>query len=134
VGCDGGAIVIYLDTHVVVWLYAGQLFRIPESAQGLMEAEQIRVSPMVVLELEYLHEIGRLTVGGATILESLASSIGLQVCALPFHRVAVEAMGQSWTRDPFDRIIAAHALCADAPLLTKDAAILANCRKAVWEV
>jgi PIN domain nuclease of toxin-antitoxin system len=38
----------------------------------------------------------------------------------------------SWTRDPFDRLIAAHAIVADAPLVTADQTILENLPLATW--
>ena len=124
---------IYLDTHAVVWLYAGELGRFPVSAQALMEEHELLVSPMAVLELAYLYEIERLLVDSSMIIESLEAAIGLRVCTLPFHRLVMEATAQSWTRDPFDRIIVANAICAESPLLTKDANILDNYKHAVWE-
>jgi PIN domain nuclease of toxin-antitoxin system len=41
-------------------------------------------------------------------------------------------MGLTWTRDPFDRMIAAQAVVADAPLLTADETILDNLPLATW--
>ena len=38
----------------------------------------------------------------------------------------------TWTRDPFDRLIAAHAIVAGAPLLTADRGILENLPLATW--
>ncbi len=123
---------IYLDTHVSVWLYAGQVERIPIAAQAMIEEHDVLVSPMAILELEYLHEIERLSVGASVIVESLEASLGLRVCALPFHRIVTESMAQKWTRDPFDRIIVANAICAGSPLITKDSSILANYSNATW--
>jgi len=131
-GCEQGAVVIYLDTHVIAWLYSGELSRIPPSAKALIEDRDLLISPMVILELSYLHEIERLSVAASMIVEALAATIGLRVCSLPFHRLVVEAMQQKWTRDPFDRIIVANALCAQSLLLTKDVAILQHCPSAVW--
>jgi PIN domain nuclease of toxin-antitoxin system len=133
VGCLGGAGVIYLDTHVAVWLYAGEVARIPVSAQASLETHELLISPMVVLELTYLHEVERLSVDAPVIVESLEASVGLRVCGLPFHQLVMEAMTQAWTRDPFDRIIAANAICAKSTLLTKDAVILEHCSFAKWD-
>ena len=124
---------IYLDTHVVVWLYAGEINRIPGSAQLMIEKHDLVISPMVILELEYLYEIKRISVNASVIVESLEASIGLQVCKLSFHRLVSEAIAQNWTRDPFDRMIAANAVCAKSRLLTKDETILNNCNSAFWE-
>ncbi len=38
----------------------------------------------------------------------------------------------SWTRDPFDRLIAAHAIVANAPLVTADRTIRENLPLAIW--
>ena len=124
---------IYLDTHVVAWLYAGELDRLSPFASERIEAEDVVISPMVVLELTYLHEIERLLVDAPVIIESLEAAIGLRVCTLPFHRLVMEAASQKWTRDPFDRIIVANAVCAQSPLLTKDRQILQHCQSAVWD-
>jgi PIN domain nuclease of toxin-antitoxin system len=37
-----------------------------------------------------------------------------------------------WTKDPFDRLIVAHALAADAILLTADGTIREHCPQASW--
>lgn len=123
---------IYLDTHVVVWAYAGEIERFPASVCSRIEESDLLISPFVLLELKYLHEIERLTVEPGVIYENLASTIGLTVCDLPLIRVISEAMPQTWTRDPFDRIITATATARDAVLLTKDETILAHYPKAFW--
>ena len=123
---------IYLDTHVVVWAYAGEIGRLPPSVCTRIEESDLLISPFVLLELKYLHEIERLTVEPGVIYENLASTIGLTVCDLPLMRVITEALPQSWTRDPFDRIITATAMARDAILLTKDETILAQYPKAFW--
>jgi PIN domain nuclease of toxin-antitoxin system len=47
--------------------------------------------------------------------------------------LAQTAVGLTWTRDPFDRVIAAHAIVADAPLVTADRTILDNLPLATWD-
>lgn len=124
---------IYLDTHVVVWAYAGETGRFPARVCEEIERNDLLISPLVLLELQYLKEIGRLTVDPGLIFESLASSIGLKICDLSLMRVVSEAMTQTWTRDPFDRMIVAGAKARDAALISKDQHILANYGKAFWE-
>jgi PIN domain nuclease of toxin-antitoxin system len=123
---------IYLDTHVVVWAYAGEIDRLPPAVCTLIEESDLLISPFVLLELKYLYEIERLTVEPGVIYENLASTIGLAVCDLPLMRVITEALPQTWTRDPFDRIITATAIARDAILLTKDEVIRAHYPKALW--
>ena len=50
---------IYLDTHVVVWLFLGDLTRLSQAAKTAISTHPIAISPIVTLELTYLHEIGR---------------------------------------------------------------------------
>jgi PIN domain nuclease of toxin-antitoxin system len=127
------AAIVHLDTHVVVWLYAGLLEKIPRKIQSLMNRSRLGVSPMAVLELDYLHEIGRLRVAADVVTDDLHHRIGLQVSAAGFPSVAAEARRQTWTRDPFDRIIAAQACVEGAGLITADEHMHNHVSHAVWE-
>ena len=95
---------ITLDTHVAAWLHAGELKRIPEGVQSQLERTEIAISPIVLLELEHLYEIGRLTVHADSIFSDLAQSIGLKLLPDPFPSVIRESLKQNWTRDAFDRM------------------------------
>ena len=117
---------IYLDTHVVVWLYAGETERFSGKGRELIENHDLLVSPIVFLELQYLKEIKRITVEPALLLENLTSTIGLNICDKPFLQIVTEAITQNWTRDPFDRLIVATAAAGNALLLTKDTIILSS--------
>jgi PIN domain nuclease of toxin-antitoxin system len=125
--------VIRLDTHVVVWLYAGEVERLSETARTLIESERPVISPMVQLELTYLHEAGRLTLGGADIVGDLRDRIGLAMSDQPLTAVVSAAAALTWTRDPFDRLIVGDALAASSPLITKDDTIHRNCELARWD-
>lgn len=125
--------IAYLDTHVVVWLYAGELERFPNAAIELLDERQLIVSPMVYLELSYLQEIGRLNVGAREIVNDLSSRVALVICDERFETVVRQAENERWTRDPFDRLIAAHARVKDAPLVTKDATIRTHYPRAIWD-
>jgi len=123
---------IRLDTHVVVWLYAGQIERLGPDASRLIDEHVPVVSPMVQLELTYLHEIGRLTVGGADIVADLGRRIGLERSDVPLDALVDTAAALTWTRDPFDRLIVADALVTGAALITKDRALHDRTELAVW--
>ncbi|HET8638953.1 MAG TPA: type II toxin-antitoxin system VapC family toxin [Solirubrobacterales bacterium] len=124
---------ILLDTHVVGWLYGGADQRIPKRVRELIESEQLFVSPVVELELAYLHEIGRVSEPATVPLRALRQSIGLQIADTSLAAVAQTAVELSWTRDPFDRLIAAQAIVAGAPLLTADRTILDHLPLASWD-
>ena len=123
---------IYLDTHVVVWLYAGLVDLFSPEARGLINADDLLVSPIVNLELQYLFEIGRVKADGDTILGDLSARLGLGICARPFNAIVGKAVALSWTRDPFDRIIVAQAALGENLLISKDEKILANYTQARW--
>ena len=124
---------IALDTHLVVWLHAGEIARLPPGLCQRLDAEDLVICPIVLLELEYLREIDRISVNADRIFADLAAEIGLGLCPHPFAGVIREALKQTWTRDPFDRIIVAHSLAAGHALATRDAHIRAHCRSAFWD-
>ena len=124
---------IHLDTHVVVWLYANELSRFSSAGLERIENNDLFISPMVTLELEYLHETGRLRCKSRIICDSLEQTVGLRICDHSFTAVIRVSIDQTWTRDPFDRVIVAQARLADAPLLTKDGSIIKHYRKAFWD-
>lgn len=121
----------HLDTQVVVWLYAGLAHRL-EPARRHIEGHPLLISPMVLLELQYLHEIRRISVAGPDIVDTLGATMGLRITCEPWSEVARAALALSWTRDPFDRLIVANALVAGVPLVTADETIRANATMAVW--
>jgi len=123
---------IYLDTHVVIWLYAGLAEQFSARARKLINENELAISPIVSLEVQYLHEIGRITIASDAIISDLQERIGLQIDGASLAAVVTQALALSWTRDPFDRMIVAQAQVGNAPLLTKDAAILSRFDAAVW--
>lgn len=123
---------IYLDTHVVVWLYAGDKNKFTEQGANLINENELLISPIIQLELQYLLEIKRITKSADTILRDLSKRIGLKICQKPFEQVIKESIKQNWTRDLFDRIIVAHTALDKNMLLTKDKSILSNYKKSFW--
>ncbi len=123
---------IYLDTHAIEILVDQKLRLFSKDARLAIARERdFRISPMALLELDYLREIGRTRVGGQESVAKLSTSISLRVCDLPFKDVAIQAAAESWTRDPFDRMIVAQARLAKAVLISRDSHILANYNKAI---
>ena len=122
---------VFLDTHVVVWLFA-EADRIPLSVQRRLDESELLISPMVRLELSLLAEIGRLRDPAAAVIGALAVDLRLRVEDEGWGRAAEIADHLSWTRNPFDRLIAAHAMCCGAPLCTRDGTILEHYGEAFW--
>jgi PIN domain nuclease of toxin-antitoxin system len=126
-------VIAYLDTNVVVWLAQGDLDRILPRVQRLLEAADLLLSPMVLVELEYLYEVHRILLSAREILLKVEHELGVRVCELSFARVASVVLDEKWTRDPFDRTIVAHAKANGlARLITADVEIRKHYPKAVW--
>jgi len=80
-----------------------------------------------------MHEIGRARDSVPMMLAALRQSIGLEIADVSLAELAHTALGLTWTRDPFDRMIAAQAIVSDVPLVTADRTILANLSLATWD-
>jgi PIN domain nuclease of toxin-antitoxin system len=77
---------------------------------------------MVLLELQHLYA-----------LNEVDTQIGLKVAEASFSAVFHTALFETWTRDPFDRVIVAHARTdGHAPLATLDSKIRDNYPRSVW--
>ena len=122
---------IHLDTHVAIWLRAGDTKRL-KPVRKLLGAAELRISPFVVLELQALFEIGRLRETGRWIAERLAEDHDILVETASLADATDRALDLSFTRDPYDRLIAAHALALGASLLTIDETLRAHLSCARW--
>jgi PIN domain nuclease of toxin-antitoxin system len=123
----------YIDTQVAVWIGLGDLEKLSTGAKVHMTGASLLISPAVVLELEYLYEIGRFTLRAHDIVRKLEREINLRVCTLPFLKVVEAGIDEKWTRDPFDRLVVAHAKANGlASLITADRNIRKNYPRAVW--
>jgi PIN domain nuclease of toxin-antitoxin system len=98
-----------------------------------METEAIAVSPVVELELTYLYEIGRVSEPASAPLSALERVFHLEIVDSSLTELVQTAKDLSWTRDPFDRLISAHAIVANAPLVTADETIREHLHLAVWD-
>ena len=123
----------YLDTNVAVWLAQGDLTKITPSALASIRNSNLLVSPMVALELQYLHEIKRILLSSQDVLLKLRAELGVEICDTSFPSLIAVAVNEKWTRDPFDRIIVSHAKANGlSPLISSDEAIRRNYLKTVW--
>jgi len=109
-----------LDTHIAAALYQGKTAGLSRRALAVIDTEPLWLSPAVLLELELLHEIGRLKLGAAPIASYLAEQLGIHCASERFADVVHQALSLAFTRDPFDRLIVAHAELLRKPLITLD--------------
>ncbi len=76
---------IYIDTHIVVWMYAGLTDKLSKLSRDLINDNEIYISTVVRLELQYLYEIQRITEESNIITSDLSNRIGLKVCDKDFN-------------------------------------------------
>ncbi len=125
---------VYLDTHIVAWLAANQTHKFPRNALRVIDSSELLVSPIVLVELQYLFEIDRLGKPPQVLIDHLKTLLGLKISDHAFRITAQAALSETWTRDVFDRIIVAQARSDDySPLVTADTRIQENYANAVWE-
>ena len=111
-------LVILLDTNALIWLEQRH-----RRARRLQDAGPLYISPASLFELQFLVEVGRIrmTAGG---IEALAHDDRWLLDDPPASAWFLEAVDLSWTRDPFDRLIVAHARVRGWRVATGDAALL----------
>lgn len=120
-----------IDTHVAISLFSGQVQHLSKQAQRLLETSPRRLSPIVILELEMLSEIGRVKSNPRTIIDFLKRELDIQESMERLSEVIRHALPLQFTRDPFDRLIVAHADLLNAPLITFDARLLEHYARAL---
>ena len=126
---------VYIDTHIVIWLCEGTAEKLTPEASQAIESSKVEISPIVLVELEYLFEIKRIVKPPMALLDQLQTLIGLRMSDHPFPAVAQAALFETWTRDPFDRIIVAQARSDGySGLVTADQKIQENYSKTIWNV
>lgn len=114
------SIVILLDTNALLWLERSH----PRSRALRRWAGRLYVSPATLLELQFLREIGRIRLRTGAHLVDLATNLGCPIDDPPALAWFEEAQNLSWTRDPFDRLIVAHARLRGWKLATGDELVL----------
>ena len=125
--------IAYLDTNVVVWLAQGSLDRISDKAKQHLNEAELLLSPMVLLELEYLFEAKRIRLGARDIFLKIEHELGVRCCDLPYASIVQAALDEKWTRDPFDRTIVAHAKANGfSNLISSDEEIRQHYPRTIW--
>jgi PIN domain nuclease of toxin-antitoxin system len=123
----------YIDTHIALFLHDGLVERFTQAAKRKIEASDLLISPIVLLELEYLFKRKKIGIPARDLYHTIHIDFGVNMCGLPFAKVIDTALDVDWTSDPFDRLIVAQAKAnRDAPLITRDELIRGKYPKAVW--
>ena len=128
-----GVVIAYLDTHVVVWLCENKTVRLSGPSLDAINNSDLLISPAVLIELNFLQQIGRVIRSPLDLAKQLRTQLGVQVCNHSFADMAETALFEGWTRDPFDLLIVSHAKANGySPLVTQDEKIRRYYPKAVW--
>ncbi len=126
-------LIAYLDTYVAAWLVEGRFKKLTSEARRVIQNASLLISPMVLLEFEYLLEIRRLIVPSTEMAARLRADLNVEICPFPFPQIAQAAVFEKWTRDSFDRLIVAHARANGvAPLLSADLHVQKHYSATVW--
>jgi PIN domain nuclease of toxin-antitoxin system len=112
--------VILLDTNALIWLAQGH----PRARRLSRERLRLYLSPATLLELQVLHEVGR--VRHLTTMAAVTRDDRWAVDEPPAAAWFLEAVTVGWTRDPFDRLLVAHARLRGWRLATADANAIAH--------
>jgi len=110
-----------LDTHFLLWIVedSPRLKAFP----WISRYHPYGISPISLLELQFLAEVGKLKLDVAGFLSLVTRDQRFRLDQTPLQQIVTEAVQLSWTRDPFDRLLAAHSLARKLPLCTVDRVI-----------
>ena len=109
---------LILDTHFLIWLVLGSSRVSDFSWLGVYRPWG--VSPISLLEIQFLAEVRKLRVKNPDFVDALAKDERFVVDDAPLATVFRHALKLDWTRDPFDRLLAAHSLARRVPLCSVD--------------
>ncbi len=113
-----------LDTHFVIWITSNRnrLRNFP----WLSAYQPWTVSPASLLEIQFLTESGKMKSQSPQLADAIMSDIRFSVDEVSLVALVQKSLQLGWTRDPFDRLIAAHSLIRRLPLCSVDEIILKN--------
>ena len=112
---------LLLDTHFLIWV----VLRVPrlDAFDWLERHRPWGVSPISLLEVKFLAEVGKLEVRHPEFTEAVGKDPRFVVDEVPLLPLVRRAMELDWTRDPFDRLLVAHSLARRVPFCTLDRTI-----------
>jgi PIN domain nuclease of toxin-antitoxin system len=124
-------VTVLLDTHVLIWLVLGS-----ERLAAFPWIERHRpwgLSPICFLEIQFLAEIGKLSVRNPDFTSTVMEDPRFTVDDIPLVTLMRHALTLTWTCDPFDRMLVAHSLARRIPLCTADRTIRSHHRLVATE-
>ena len=112
---------ILLDTNAIIWSVIRS-----DRVAPLRQAGRLYISPVSLLELQFLLETGKLALARGQPLDTIADDALWSVDSPDMSGVFRAARDVDWTRDPFDRLIVGHALSRRYRVATGDRTMVAK--------
>jgi PIN domain nuclease of toxin-antitoxin system len=125
-------VTVLLDTHFLLWILTGA-----ERLASFPWLDRYRpwgISPVSLLEIQFLSEVGRITVDAAAFGEAIRRDPRFIVDEVGLMALVDKALALSWTRDPFDRLLAAHSEARRVSFCSVDRYVRAEHRLLVDEL
>ncbi|MFQ5641638.1 MAG: type II toxin-antitoxin system VapC family toxin [bacterium] len=121
-----------LDTHTFLYWLLDPL-RLPTTVIELLEedANDFVIPTVVIIEIQYLIEIGRVEARIADVLNYIESTTNFRLH--PYDKPSLlKSIEPSKHRDPFDRIILGTAQALKCAVITKDRWMKENYACCIW--
>jgi PIN domain nuclease of toxin-antitoxin system len=125
-------VTVLLDTHFLLWIVTGA-----ERLGAFPWLDRYRpwgISPVSLLEIQFLAEVGRLSVEQPAFAEAVRRDSRFVVDEVALVALVDKALALSWTRDPFDRLLAAHSEARRVSFCSLDRRVRARHRLLVEEL
>jgi PIN domain nuclease of toxin-antitoxin system len=118
---------IFLDTHVLVWMASEPKQLSRRAREAIREARQttgVAVATITLWELAWLAENGRIQISASveSFVREIIARVILKAITPEIAALAVR-LPAAFPKDPADRLIASTAMIEGAPLVTADAGI-----------
>jgi PIN domain nuclease of toxin-antitoxin system len=108
-----------LDTHILIWRLTDPKKLSANIQKIFQEDHQWYIPCIVILETSYLVDVGRIKIDLIDLIRTMEEDPNMHFLA--YNEVVMgHSLRLTGNRDPFDRIILAHALSGPYPILTKD--------------
>ena len=124
------------DAHALLWWLGGDPRLSPAARDAIEMAREPLLGAGTLVEIAVKHSLGKLEIDEDWPEQASADGFDLlaidwlhatRLQGLPFPRLAGKPH-----RDPFDRLLAAQALCERIPIVTRDPALGAYGVATIW--